>query len=254
MRGRARTIAMSGVSVRLSVTRWYWVKTNNRTIMWFSPSGSAWTLVFWGAKFRKGIHLATEKHRKCKVFRHHRRRVQESSSSHQCDRCMLLIARLCLQHLTVTVIDGDDNFPDCSHRPSYRINLTPLVLNIFFYFLPSADCWIYFYIWLFDCHFAQVTFVDGYCALQHSPPGCRLLSTTALNPLCRPNMSTSVDISTKRVKRLDRKLSYRWQVALSIIQQSFRSNTTVEMTSERYCYWFCTLYAVYLIYTQRNHL
>ena len=26
MRGRARTIAMSGVSVRLSVTRWYWVK------------------------------------------------------------------------------------------------------------------------------------------------------------------------------------------------------------------------------------
>ena len=166
---------------------------------------------------------------------------------------MLLIARLCLQHLTVTVIDGDDNFPDCSYRPSYRINLTPLVLNIFFYFLPSADCWIYFYIWLFDCHFAQVTFVDGYCALQHSPPGCRLLSTTALNPLCRPNMSTSVDISTKRVKRLDRKLSYRWQVALSIIQQSFRSNTTVEMTSERYCYWLCTLYAVYLIYTQRNH-
>jgi len=197
MRGRARTIAMSGVSVRLSVTRWYWVKTNNRTIMWFSPSGSAWTLVFWGAKFRKGIHLATEKHRKCKVFRHHRRRVQESSSSHQCDRCMLLIARLCLQHLTVTVIDGDDNFPDCSYRPPYRINLTPLVLNIFFYFLPSAE-----YIFIFDyltvilprrllstatARYSTHPLDVDFCRQPHSTPYvdriCRLRSTSALKEL-----------------------------------------------------------------------
>jgi len=66
--------------------------------------------------------------------------------------------------------------------------LTLLVLNKVFLLL--AQCWICFYIWLSDCYFALATFVDGYCTLQHSPP--RYNRT-------QPLMSTSVDISTKRV-------------------------------------------------------
>ena len=79
--------------------------------------------------------------------------------------------------------------------PVASVFITLLVMNNFFTFCPVLNIFLYLTIWLSYClgDFCRRL----YCTLQHSPPRCRLLSTTALNP-----MSTSVDISTKRVNWL----------------------------------------------------